>query len=128
MKLHHKKYKENYKNYILECLDSEDSFADRDNVTRQEKITYLLNKFYNEAGWEIGRTDKDSKQHVMAKWLSGMAIHLPCYYDEMVDLAIQMESVEPTLTESQKDAIIENYWQFMAYMILLLEYEIADVA
>jgi hypothetical protein len=42
-KLHYTKYKENYKNYILDCLDSEDDLIGK-NLPRQEKIKYLFNR------------------------------------------------------------------------------------
>jgi hypothetical protein len=49
MKLHHTKYKQNYKNYILNCIE-----LDNDgNVlkTDQDKINYLFNRFIlNTAG------------------------------------------------------------------------------
>ena len=37
MKLHYTKYQENYKDYILACLDNEDELIDK-NLSRKEKI------------------------------------------------------------------------------------------
>lgn len=127
MKLHYTKYQENYKNYILACLDDEDSLIGK-NLSRQEKIKYLFDRFNSEYGWKVGRTRNDTKQNVLAEWLSGLAINIPYSYYEIIELAKNMGSVNYELSTVQEDRICENYWNFMAYMILLLEKEIEEVA
>ena len=127
MKLHYTKYHENYKNYILDCLNDEDDLIGK-NLSREEKIKYLFNKFDSEYGWKIGRTKNDTKQNVIAEWLSGLAINIPYLYCDIIGLAKDMGSVEFILSSVQEDRICQNYWNFMAYMILLLEKEIKEVA
>ena len=127
MKLHYTKYQENYKNYILACLDDEDSLIGK-NLLREEKIKYLFDRFNSEYGWKVGRTRNDTKQNVVAEWLSGLAINIPYSYYEIIELAKNMGSVSYELSTVQEDRICENYWNFMAYMILLLEEEIKEVA
>ena len=127
MKLHYTKYQENYKNYILACLDNEDELIGK-NLPRKEKIKYLINRFNSEYGWKIGRTKQDTKQSVIAEWLSGLAINIPyCNYD-IIQLAKNMGSVNNDLTSTQEDRICENYWNFMAFMILKLEEELEEEA
>ena len=126
-KLHYTKYQENYKNYILACLDDEDSLIGK-NLSRQEKIKYLFDRFNSEYGWKVGRTKNDTKQNVLAEWLSGLAINIPYSYYEIIELAKNMGSVNYELSTVQEDRICENYWNFMSYMILLLEKEIKEVA
>ena len=46
MKLNYKHYRENYQNYVLECLDSEDQFIDQE-PTDQEKINYAIDRIKN---------------------------------------------------------------------------------
>ena len=114
MKLHHTKYKVNYKNFILDCLDVAEQ------MTRQERIEYLFNRFNNEYGFNIKRM---GKRKALAEWLSGLAIPIRFYNADIISLAKEMGSVEEDLTAKQEDNILENYWDFMASMILLLERE-----
>lgn len=123
-KLHHTKYKENYKNYILNCLDSEDDLIGK-NLPRQEKIKYLFNRFYSEYGWNIQRV---GKRKALEDWLSGLAINIPCYYFDIIELAKEMGSIDENSDDAVEDRVIENYFSFMANMVLLLEDEIKEVA
>jgi hypothetical protein len=123
-KLHYTKYHENYKNYILDCISDEDSLIGK-NLSREEKIKYLFDRFNSEYGFMI---DRVGKQKAIADWLSGLAIHIDYYYVDIIKLAKRMGSVDDNLTSVQEAKICENYWNFMAYMILLLEKEIKKVA
>lgn len=123
-KLHHTKYKENYKNYILNCLDSEDDLIGK-NLPRQEKIKYLFNRFYSEYGWNIQRV---GKRKALEDWLSGLAINIPCYHFDIIELAKEMGSIDESSDDAVEDRVIENYFSFMADMVLLLEDEIKEVA
>ena len=123
-KLHYTKYKENYKNYILDCLDSEDDLIGK-NLPRQEKIKYLFNRFYSEYGWNIQRV---GKRKALEDWLSGLAINIPCYHFDIIELAKEMGSIDENSDDAVEDRVIENYFSFMANMILLLEDEIKEVA
>jgi len=123
-KLHYTKYQENYKNYILDCIDSEDDLINKE-LTKEEKIKYLFDRFYSEYGFMVERV---GKQKAIAEWLSGLAINIPYSYCDIIELAKNMGSVEYNLSSVQEDRICENYWNFMAYMILLLEKEIKEVA
>jgi len=123
-KLHYTKYQENYKNYILDCIDSEDDLINRE-LTKEEKIKYLFNRFYSEYGFMVERV---GKQNAIAEWLSGLAINIPYSYCDIIELAKNLGSADHNLSSVQEDRICENYWNFMAYMILLLEKEIKEVA
>jgi len=123
-KLHHTKYRKNYKNYILDCIDSEDDLINQE-LTRNQKIRYLFDRFYSEYGFMVERV---GKQKAIAEWLSGLAIDIPYTHNDIIELAKNMGSVNQNLSTVQEDRIIENYWNFMAYMILLLEEEIKEVA
>ena len=131
-KLHYTKYQENYKNYILDCLDHEDSLIGK-NLSREEKIKYLFNRFNLEYGWRVGNNkigivNQLTKQEAIAEWLSGLPIHIPYSYCDIIELAQNMGSADYNLSNIQKGRICENYWNFMSYMILLLEEEIKEVA
>lgn len=122
-KLHYTKYQENYKNYILNCLDDEDALIGK-NLSREEKIKYLFDRFYSEYGFMV---DRVGKQKAIAEWLSGIAINIYFYNEDIIKLAQRMGSVNDNLTSSEEDKICQNYWHFMANIILLLEKEIKEV-
>ena len=123
-KLHYTKYHDNYKNYILDCLDTEDGLIDKE-LTRKEKIKYLFDRFYSEYGFLVERI---GKQKAIEEWLSGLAINIPYTYFDIIEMAKNMGSVDSDLTQVQEDRICENYFNFMAYMVLLLENELEEVA
>jgi len=123
-KLHHTKYKENYKNYILDCIDSEDDLINQE-LTRNQKIQYLFNRFNSEYGWNIQRV---GKYKAMEEWLSGLAINIPYTYFDIIELAQEMGSIDSNPSEALKDRVCENYFSFMAQMVLLLEDELEEVA
>ena len=50
MKLHHTKYKENYKNYILECIDSEDELIGKPYQEKKRLNIYLIDSIVNMVG------------------------------------------------------------------------------
>jgi len=124
MKLHYTKYHENYKNYILDCISNEDDLINKE-LNRKEKIEYLFNRFYSEYGFMIERI---GKQKTIAEWLSGLAINIPYAYEDIISMAKNLGSVDDNLSSVQEDRICENYFNFMACMVLLLEDEIKEVA
>ena len=116
MKLHHTKYKKNYKNFILDCLD------DVDGMNREQKIKHLSNRINSEYGHLLKR---EGRRKTISEWLSGLAISSLPYNDwDILQLAKDMGSVDNELTERQEERIIENYWDFMAIMVLELEKEV----
>ena len=124
MKLHHTAYKKNYKKYILECLKTEDAFIGKQ-PTEDELINYLFDRFNSEYGWSI---ERQGKQKALTDWLQGLAIHIPFYYEDIINLAIEMGSIDenPNLKLSQK--VCDNYWSFMANVILSFEPKNKEVA
>tara|TARA_R110002020_G_scaffold103975_1_gene243576 strand:- start:109 stop:456 length:348 start_codon:yes stop_codon:yes gene_type:complete len=108
MKLHHTKYKKNYRSYILECLDvSED-------MPETNRIEYISDRFNSEYGHRVARV---GKQNAIAEWLSGLALPIPFYYEDIVDLAVQMGSIEPNPSDRTRELVCEKYWDFMANII-----------
>ena len=124
MKLHHTKYKKNYKKYILECLKNEDIFINK-NPTDQELTNYLFDRFYSEYDFQIKRK---GKQQALTDWLQGLAIHIPYYYEDIINLAVDMGSIEPNPSDKLTSKVCNNYWSFMANIILSFEPKNQEVA
>ena len=111
MKLHHTAYKKNYKAFILSTIE--------DGETDAQKLQHILDRFDSEYGFNVTRM---GKQAAMAEWLSGLALDLPFYHDEIVQLAVDMGSVDgDSLTDRLRDRITDNYWSFMANIILTMK-------
>ena len=115
-KLHHTEYKKNYKNYILNTVET--GLNDEPLKTDEEKINYILDRFNKEYGFMI---DRVGKHKAMAEWLSGLALDIDYYYDDIVKLAIKMGSIDENPSEKLQARVKENYWNFMANVILGFE-------
>ena len=113
-KLHHTKYKANYKRYILDRVNN-DSYT---LTTDDEKIEYIFNRFYSEYDWSIQRY---GKYKAMSEWLSGLALDLPYMSYEIIELAENMGSIDSNPTDKVINKVLENYWSFMANIILSME-------
>tara|TARA_R100001463_G_scaffold133874_1_gene195601 strand:- start:377 stop:760 length:384 start_codon:yes stop_codon:yes gene_type:complete len=115
-KLHHTEYKKNYKKYILDCvqLDNEEKKLKTD----QEKINYIFDRFNSEYGWNIKRVGKFK---AMSEWLSGLALPIEYYYDDIVKLAIKMGSIDENPSDKLRARVEQGYFDFMANIILGFE-------
>ena len=115
-KLHHTKYKENYKKYILGTIET--GINDEPLKTDQEKIKYLFDRFNSEYGWHINQV---GKYQAMSNWLAGMALNIECYCSNIIPLAEKMGSLEKNASQKLKDKVCDNYFPFMANVILSFE-------
>ena len=116
MKLHHTKYKENYKKYILSTIETGSN--DEPLKTDQEKINYIFDRFNSEYGFMI---NKVGKYKAMSEWLSGLALDIEYYYSDIVDLAIKMGSIDPNPNDKLRNKVQQGYFDFMASIILGFE-------
>ena len=115
-KLHHTEYKKNYKKYILSTIETDNE--DKPLKTDQDKIQYIFDRFNSEYGFMIERV---GKQKAISEWLSGLALDIEYYYDDIVKLAIKMGSIDPNPNDKLRSKIEQGYWDFMANIILGFE-------
>ena len=115
-KLHHTEYKKNYKNYILSTI--EEDGEGKPLTTESEKINYIFNRFNSEYGWNIERVGKFK---AMTEWLQGMALNIEYMNGAIIPLAIKMGSIDENPNEKLQNRVIDNYWSFMANVILGFE-------
>ena len=114
MKLHHTKYKKNYAKFIL---DSIQPYEEHKPIKDEKKLDYLINVFKKESNFN---NQTQSFQTAFSYWLSGLpsVINLPFYNHEIIELAVKMGSLDKNHTEQQSDRVINNYYNFMAFMVL----------
>ena len=115
-KLHHTEYKKNYKNYILSTI--EEDGEGKAITTESKKIDYIFDRFNSEYGFMIERV---GKYKAMSEWLSGLALDIEYYDDAILDLAIKMGSINPNPNNKLKNTVTQNYFDFMANIILGFE-------
>ena len=115
-KLHHTEYKKNYKKYILSTIETDNE--DKPLKTDQDKIQYIFDRFNSEYGFMIERV---GKQKAISEWLSGLALDIEYYYDDIVKLAIKMGSIDENPNDKLRSKVEQGYWDFMANIILGFE-------
>ena len=115
-KLHHTAYKKNYKNYILSTI--EENGEGKPLTSESEKISYIFNRFNSEYGFMI---DRVGKYKAMSEWLSGLALDIEYYNYKIIKLAKDMGSLNTDSNYKAEQKIINNYFNFMANIILGFE-------
>ena len=115
-KLHHTEYKKNYKNYILSNIDED--IEGNPISSEADKINYIFDRFNSEYGWRVSQVGKVA---AMVDWLQGLALNIEFYNDEIINLAVRLGSIDENPSEKLQDRVIENYWNFMANIILGFE-------
>ena len=115
-KLHHTEYKKNYKNYILGTIETDNN--NKPLTNDKDKINYIFNRFNSEYGFMI---DRVGKQKALSEWLSGLALDIEFYYDDIVKLAIKMGSIDKNPSDKLISKVEQGYWDFMANIILGFE-------
>ena len=116
MKLNHHKYKQNYINYIFDCVETDSEGEPIQ--TEAEKAKYIIDRFYKEYGFQV---DRIGKKKAIAEWLSGLALNIEYYDQDIVQLAIDMGSIDSNPSDKLQEKVINNYWSFMANIIILIE-------
>lgn len=116
MKLHHTKYKKNYRDYILSTIETD--YDEKPLVTDKDKIKFINNRFNSEYGFMI---DRVGKQKAMTEWLQGLALNIEYNNHDILELAKKMGSIPKNPDRKLQERVIENYWAFMANIILGLK-------
>ena len=115
-KLHHTAYKKNYKEYILSCI--EEDIEGNPITSEADKINYIFDRFNSEYGWRVQQVGKLS---AMTDWLQGLALNIEYRNYAIIDLAVKLGSLDENPSEKLQDQVCDNYWRFMANIILSFE-------
>ena len=104
----------NYNEYLI------DSILTYDGEIPENPIKYFFEVFEKEQGWNVERV---GLQNAVAEWLSGLpsVISIPFMNWEILELAHNMGT--PTHSGKEEDAILNNYWSFMAKRLIKLNKE-----
>lgn len=107
------------KRYIINAIDS-DGYETEPLNTIDSKIKFLQQTFTSEYGWHLERTH--NVQTSVKEWLMGLpsCLDIVFYNHDIIQLAIEWESLPVNHTEAQAQKIIDNYWNFMAAKIAQL--------
>ena len=65
--------------------------------------------------------ERVGKLKAMREWVQGLALDIDYYYDDIVKLAIKMGSIDPNPSKKLIEKVENNYWDFMANIILGFE-------
>ena len=117
-KVHHTKYKPLYEAFILDTVEDEDG---NPLPNRQAKINRLFERFTSEYGW---RVEQVGKHFAMIDWLQGLALNIPYTNSDAVELAIAFGSIDENPSDKLFERVCDNYWAFMANIILGMEKEV----
>ena len=115
MTIKHNTYKKNYFNYLMDCLSGYDEYT---GARPQDILEYIFRRFYLEYGYRI---EQAGKHKAMTDWLQGLALPIPFYNDEIIQLAKDMGSIRKNSSERTQQQVIENYFSFWANLILSWE-------
>ena len=65
--------------------------------------------------------ERVGKQKAMSEWLSGLALDIEHYYDDIVKLAIKLGSIDENPSDKIKQKVEQGYFDFMSNIILGFE-------
>lgn len=100
-----------YEKVIINAISTDGFDLVKQPKTTKEKLEFLKERFQSEYGYAINRI---GYQDAMRDWYQGLAIDIPFYNNDIIELAKKGGSLPQNATEKQEDKIIENYWSFMA--------------
>ena len=115
MKVHHTKYKPRYEAYILDTVTD---YEGNELPNRQAKVERLFERFWQEKNWQV---ERDGIRVAMIDWLQGLALPIAYTNVDIVELAVKMGSIDPAPSDELFDRVVDNYWSFMANIILGME-------
>ena len=106
--------------YLLSQIDGTD-YATETNTPAQ-KMQFVFDCFNSEYNNEYARRRTPNQQERFGEWLSGLpsCINIPCYNYDILALAKDLQEIEGETKKSWEDAVLKNYWNFMAHHILKL--------
>ena len=96
--------------------------------TPKQKFEFVKNQFFREYDCEYARRRTPNYQQRVGEWLSGLpsCIDIPFYNVDILALAKDLQEIEGETKKSWEDAVLKNYWGFMAHHIIKLQEKYND--
>jgi len=100
------------KRYIVSCIDGSGYEVDTDTMDEKGKLQFLYNTFKTEYGWNIQRV---GEYKAFTEWLQGLPTCFGIDFENyhILHLAYNWGSIKETDTESRKDKILANWFNFI---------------
>ena len=100
------------KRYIVSCIDGSGYEVDTDRMDEKGKLQFLYNTFKTEYGWNIQRV---GEYKAVTEWLQGLPTCFGIDFENyhILHLAYNWGSIKETDTESRKDKILSNWFNFI---------------
>jgi hypothetical protein len=89
-------------------------------LNRSRKNQLYFDRFYSEYGFMVERV---GKHKAISEWLSGLALDIEYYYNDIVKLAIKLGSIDENPSDKLISKVEQGYFDFMASIILGFETE-----
>ena len=100
------------KRYIVSCIDGSGYEVNTDTMDEKGKLQFLYNTFKIEYGWNIQRV---GEYKAFTEWLQGLPTCFGIDFENyhILHLAYNWGSIKETDTESRKDKILSNWFNFI---------------
>ena len=121
-----KKYLLNMETFLTDAITGEGYNV---NVkTSKQKFQFVLDCFFKEYDNEYARRRTPNYQERVGEWLSGLpsCIDIPFYNVDILALAKDLQEIDGETKKSWEDAVLKNYWNFMALHIIKLQQKYND--
>lgn len=109
-------YRNNVYQYILDCID----YQETENGTAKDKIKLFFEEFSRCANHPYNLKRFPNNQERIADYLQGLPIAIDYTNYDILQVAKKLHNTSEELTTKQENAIIENWFNHIAYMIIKL--------
>ena len=115
--------KDKYCEYLIKSIEYTSDYQEIENDQPHgdtHPIRFFFRVFENEYGWEIVQ---NGEFVALQKYLQGLpnCIELPMWYSEQITLAKKFGSIPQDATEKDEQKIIDNFYKFMARLLIKMK-------
>ena len=96
-----------------------DDHHDTPPASSEELCQHLEQRLHSEKGYMLNRPNAN-RAAICADWLRGLALNIEFMNHNILELAKAWGSLPAAPTERQEQAILANYWHYMAVKTLQL--------
>ena len=115
-KLHHTKWKKNYRDYVLSTIET--GLNEEPLTSVKDKARYIKARFKSESS--LADPHGPARITAMSEWLQGMALDIDYLSCDILDRAVALGSLQEDYSEALKHRVLDKYWDFMGLVVLAL--------